>query len=198
MANIQSGTLVTSGSVAPAIISPLSISGSSTSNINGSNTASSGTSPGLYNTFQAGITLNWSLGNSGVATAANIVALRGLARQALLQLNQKLMSVSEAIRTDYSNCLSSLAHIESSASALDTNEEGLRLSQLSLRAGNVTVVDFERAKSNYINGLSTEAQSIITLKQSEAQLQHDLGIISVDSLTKGVSIEELLHYGSKH
>jgi outer membrane protein TolC len=197
MANIQSGTLVTSGSVAPSIISPLSVSGTSTSNINGSNTASSGTSPGLYNTFQAGLSLNWSLGNSGTATAANIVALRGLARQALLQSNQKLMSVSEAIRTDYSSCLSSLAHIESSASALDTNEEELRLSQVSLKAGNVTVLDFERAKSNYINGLSTDAQSIIALKQSEAQLQHDLGIISVDSLTQGVSVDELLRSGRK-
>ncbi|HEY9682805.1 MAG TPA: TolC family protein [Oculatellaceae cyanobacterium] len=198
MANIQSGTLVTSGSVAPSLISPVSISGSSTSNINGSNTASSGTSPGLYNTLQAGFSLSWSLGNGGVGTAANIVALRGLARQALLQSNQKLQSVSEAIRSDYTSCLSSLAHIESSASALDTNEEELRLSQLSLKAGNATITDFERAKSNYISGLSTEAQSIVSLKQSEAQLQHDLGIISVDSLTKGVSIDELLRTGDKH
>ena len=194
MANVQSGSLVTSGSVAPSIISPISLTGSSTSNINGTNTASSGTSPGVYNTLQAGMNLNWTLPNSGLNSAANIVALRALARQAHLQANQQLLKVGEAVRTYYTSCLSSMAQIESSASALDSNEEGIKMAEIGLKSGTVTIQEFEKSKADYVGGLSIEAQSIIGSKQSEAKLLHAIGVISVDSLCNGVT---LTHYSTK-
>jgi len=198
IANTQSGSLVTSGAVAPGIISPISVSGSSSSNINGSNTQSFGTAPGLFSTIQAGINISWSLGNMGLASAANIVALRALSRQALLQANQQIQLVTDQVRTDYLNSLSTLAQIEVTGSQLDTNEEALRLAQLRIGAGQGTTLELEQAKNNYVNSLATEAQSIIASKQSEAQLLHDLGVISIDTLTKGFATKDAHPGGRTH
>jgi outer membrane protein TolC len=191
IANTQSGSLVTSGAVAPSIIGPISVSGSSSSNINGTNTSSFGTAPGLFNTLQAGLSINWSLSNFGAVNAANIVALRSLSRQSYLQANQQITLITEQVRADYLNALTTVAQVESTGSLLDANEEALRLASLRMKVGQGTVIELEQAKSQYLSSLVTEAQSIIASKQAEAQLLHDIGVISVDTLTKGFSANDV-------
>ena len=186
IANTQAGGLTTSAAVAPSVISPAGVSGTSNnSNINGSNTASAGTSPGLFNTFQAGINLTWSLPNLGMNYAANIVALRALSRQALLQSNQELEIVIQQVRSAYLNALSATNQVESTGSRLDSTREALRLAELRVNAGQGTNLELLQAQNDYVSSLTTEAQSIIGLQQAEAQLIHDVGMISINTLTQG-------------
>jgi outer membrane protein TolC len=191
LANTQSGSLVTSGAVAPGIISPVSVNGTSgSSNINGSNTSSAGSAPGIFNTFQSGFNLTWSLPNLGMNSAANIVALRALSRQALLQANQQSMIVQEQVRTAYLNSLSATNQIEQIGSQLDSATEALRLAELRLTAGQGTNLELIRAQTDYVNGLIVEAQSYIAFQQAQAQLIHDLGVINISTLTQGYSPAE--------
>jgi outer membrane protein TolC len=188
LANTQSGSLVTSGAVAPGIISPVSVNGTSgSSNINGSNTSSAGSAPGVFNTFQSGFNLTWSLPNLGMNSVANIVSLRALSRQALLQANQQSMIVQEQVRTAYLNSLSATNQIEQIGSQLDSATEALRLAELRLNAGQGTNLELIRAQTDYVNGLIIEAQSYIAFQQAQAQLIHDLGVISINTLTQGYS-----------
>jgi outer membrane protein TolC len=187
ISNTQSGSLVTSGAVAPSIINPAGVSGTSgASNINGSNTASAGTAPGLFNTVQCGLNLTWSLGNMGMNSVANIVGLRALSRQALLQQNQEAQLVIEQVRSSYLNALTATNQVESTGSRLDSTREELRLAELRLNAGQGTNLELLRAQNDYVDALTTEAQSIIALQQAEAQLIHDLGLISIQTLTQGL------------
>ena len=190
IANTQAGGLTTSAAVPPNIISPAGVNGTSgNSNINGSNTASAGTAPGLFNTFQAGINLTWSLPNLDMNAVANIIALRALSRQALLQSNQELQIVIQQVRNSYLNALSANNQIESTGSRLDSTREALRLAELRLNAGQSTNLELLQAQNDYVSALTTEAQSIISLQQAEAQLIHDVGAISVNALTQGYTPE---------
>ena len=190
-ANVQSGSIVSSGAVAPSIIAPISVGGSTTSNINGTNTASA-TSPGLFKSLQAGISLQWSLPNMGTGYAANMLSLRNLSRRALLQANQQLLNVENQIRADYTNAISVLGQVEYTGSLLDSNEEALRLAMVRMKAGQGTTLDFELAKNTYLNGLQAEAQALVFSKQAQAQLLHDMGVISISTLTSGFSVDNFV------
>jgi outer membrane protein TolC len=186
ISNTQSGSLVTSGAVAPSIIGPAGVSGTSNnSNINGSNTASAGTAPGLFNTFQAGINLTWSLPNMDLNYVSNIIGLRALSRQALLQANQEVQLIGQQVRSSYLSAISATNQVESTGSRLDSAREALRLAELRLNAGQGTNLELLQAQNDYVNSLTTEAQSIIALQQAEAQLIHDVGAISIKTLTQG-------------
>jgi outer membrane protein TolC len=189
--NTQSGSLVTSGAVAPSIIGPVSISGTSgSSNINGSSTSSAGSAPGTFNSVQGGINLSWSLPSMGLNSAANVLSLRALSRQALLQANQQMMIVTEQVRSAYLNVLPAINQVEAIGSQLDSSKEALRLAELRQQAGQGTNLEVIRAQSDYVNSLVNEAQSLVALKQAQAQLIHDLGAISVVTLTQGYSIPD--------
>jgi outer membrane protein TolC len=83
-------------------------------------------------------------------------------------------------------------------SQVDSNEEALRLAQARIGAGQGTVLELELAKNNYVSSLAADAQSIVTNKQSEAQLLHDLGVISIDTLTRGFATKDFVPGGRKH
>lgn len=183
--NTQSGSLTTSAAVPPSIIGPISAAGGGGSNINGSSTASAGSQPGTFNSVQGGINLSWSLPNSGLNSVANVVALRALSRQALLQANQQLQIVSQQVRSSYLNSLSATNQIEAIGSQLDSTQEALRMAELRHNAGQGTNLEVLQAQSDYVNSLVTEAQSLMALQQAQAQLIHDLGVISVNTLTHG-------------
>ncbi len=186
IANTQSGTLVTSGAAAPGFLFPIGI-GTSSSNVNGTNTSSFGSSPGYINSFQAGFSLTWSFPNLYAANTANLVSLRALSRQALLQSNQEIVLVNEQVRAAYLNALSAFRNIESLGSRIDQTAEALRLAQLRLTNGVGTQLELIQAQRDYVDSLTTEAQSTIQFQQAQAQLLHDCGVISVDTLTQGFS-----------
>jgi outer membrane protein TolC len=185
IANTQSGSLVTSGAVAPSILSPVSVAGTSGANINGSNTASAGSAVGIFTSWQAGLNLNWSFTNLSLNYVSNVVGARSLARQALLQANQQVMIIEDQVRNSYLNALAANNQIESTGSQLDSTREALRLAELRLKAGTGTNLELIQAQSDYVNSLTTETQSLIAFQQAQAQLIHDIGVISRATLTGG-------------
>lgn len=189
IANTQSGSLVTSGAVAPNF-NVNTITGNSGSNISGANTASAGVFPGLTNTFQAGFSIAWSLPNLGQGSVGNILSARSLARQALLQANQQLLTVQEQVRFSYCSKVAAREQIDSAAYGVRSAQEALRLANLRLRAGVGTNLELIQAQRDYFNSLSSKAQAIVSSNLAQAQLLHDTGLISIDTLTKGYSGDE--------
>jgi outer membrane protein TolC len=184
--NVQSGSLVTSGAVAPSIASSVSGNvGNTGNNQNGSNTAGAGVFGGLFNTFQAGFTINWSLTNLGLGNVANILSARALSRQALFQANQELLLVTQQVRASYLNALTAKEQIDNAAYGVASASEALRLADLRLRTGMGTNLELINAQRDYVNALSDQAQAIIASNLAQAQILHDTGLISVDSLTRG-------------
>lgn len=180
---VQSGSLVTSGAVAPSIVFP---SGSLTgSNVNGSFTAGAGSFAGRFNTFQAGFGLSWSLPNFGTTVAANLMSLKHFARQALLQANQQLQSVVQSVRSDSLDAVAARMQIDRAAYAVESSAEALRQADLRQKNGIGTNLEFIQAERDYVTALTAQAQAIIASNQSQAKVLRDIGVISVDTLTRG-------------
>jgi outer membrane protein TolC len=185
IATTQSGSLVTSGAVAPSFASGSSAFGTGTSNINGSNTAGAGIFPGLFNTFQAGVSLVWSLSNLGSGNITSIAASRALARQALVQANQELLTVQEQVRSSYLATIAARQQIDSAASGAASTGEALRLAFLRRQAGTGTNLELIQAQRDYINALLLQAQAIVASNQAQVQLLHDTGLISRATILHG-------------
>ena len=190
IASTQSGSLVTSGAVAPNF-NTNPITGSGSSNISGANTAGAGVFPGLTSTFQAGMALSWSLSNFAQSNLASIMSSKHLARQALLQANQELLTVQQQVRAAYCTKLANRDQIDSAAYAVSSAQEALRLANLRLRTGTGTNLELIQAQRDYITVLTAQAQAITASNQAQAQLLHDTGLISFDTLTSGYGGDRL-------
>lgn len=175
-ASTQSGGLVTSGGSAASLLS----SGSS-STAGGGGVGSSG---GITNSLQIGLNVSWTLGGLGVPASMNIMASRALARQALYQANQELLLVTQQVRTDYLNALTAREQIDVAASGVASSGEALRLANLRVQTGVGTNLELITAQRDYITALISQVQAIIASNQAQAQLLHDTGMISLDTLTR--------------
>jgi outer membrane protein TolC len=185
IATTQSGSLVTSGAVAPSFASGSSAFGSGGSNINGSNTAGAGVFPGLFNNFQAGFTISWSLSALGTNALTGIGASRVLARQAMLQANQQLQLVVEQVRSSYLNSITAHEQIDSAASGVASTTEALRLANLRLATGLGTNLELIQAQRQYVAALIAQAQAIVLSNIAQVQLLHDTGLISRQTILQG-------------
>lgn len=170
---------------APSASSTSSSSSSNNSNSSFQSTAGAGVFGGQFNTLQAGFSLTWSLSNLGLTTAVNTKSAQILARQALMQANQALLLADEQVRADYAGMLAARNRIDNGAYGVVSAREALRLANLRLAAGVGTNVDSIQAQRDYINALVTQAQSIISSNLAQAQLLHDIGVISYTTLLQG-------------
>jgi len=176
LANTQSSGLVTSGAVAPSF-----------AGYTGSGFSSSGAGifPGLTNTFRIGLSLSWYVSSLYQTNVASIMQQKQLAREALIQSNQELLTVSAQVRTAYCNKISSRAQIDSAAFQVKSGEEALRQGTIRFRASQATTIELLQAKRRYIDALNSWAQAIAASNQAQAQLLHDIGLISINSLLNG-------------
>jgi outer membrane protein TolC len=181
---VQSGSLVTSGAVAPSIFGGGNGVGSG-ANSNGSFQAPAGIFPGLFRSFQMGFSLSWSLPSAGLQSVANIYTAKVLARQALLQCNQELDLVLQTVRSDYLAMVNARVVIDKAAYAVASSREAYRLSRVRLFSGVSTNLEVVQAQRDYITALSSQAQAIVASNVAQAQLLHDMGMISVTTLTNG-------------
>jgi len=181
---IQSGSAVTSGAVAPSIFGG-GTGTSSGSNSNGSLQAPSGVFPGLFREIQAGFQFQWTLPNAGLGYTATLLQARSIARQAQLQCNQELTLVEQNIRQDYLNMKVAKQVIDRAAAAVTSSREALRIARVRLEGGVGTNLDVIAAQQTYITNLTAQAQAIVASNVAQAQLLHDLGMISGTTLTSG-------------
>ena len=184
LALVQSGSLVSSGAVAPSIFGG-GTGGGSGPNVNGSLQAPSGIFPGYFSEVQAGLSLSWSLPSFGLQTAASLMASKVLARQTLIQCNQEITILAQKVRGDYLAILSARQAIGSAAATAASFKQALTVAQARYRVGAGTQLEVIQAQKGYISALTGQAQSIVTSNVAQAQLLHDMGIISAATLTNG-------------
>jgi hypothetical protein len=188
IANIQSGNLVTSGAVAPALGTLFNNSGiAPAANVSGNNTTGAGVFAGRTNTYQNGFNLSWSLPNLGSGSVASIIAVRALTREGLVQANQELQLVGQQVHSDCVGTYVAKQQIDAAAYGVDSSAEALRIAILRRHSGVGTNLEVIQAQRDYINALVAKAQAIISSNQLQAQLLHDTGLISVDTLVYGYS-----------
>ena len=160
------------------VVSPVIPSGSE-------GTSGAGVFGGLFKTNQAGMGLVWNLSGMGLVSAANIAAAQSLARQSGVQANQELQSIFQQVRSSYLGWRVAREQIDNAATGVDSSGEELRLAELRLRQGVGTNLELITAQRDYINALTTQAQAIVGSNLAQAQLLHDTGVITMETLLHG-------------
>ena len=133
--------------------------------------------------FSGGFDLSWNLDGMGVVDAGRTLSAKALARQAMLQSNQTLLSVLQQIHGSYLTMLTASEQVDVAGEAVFSSSEQLRLANLRLRYGQGINLELIQAQRDYITALTNQAQAIITYNIAQAQLLRDTGMISVGSLT---------------
>ncbi len=157
----------------------------SSSTTSAGKTAGAGVFGGVFETYQQGLGLVWTLNSFGLTSMANIAAAGSLSRQATIQANQELQTVLQQVRSDYLNWRAAREQIDNAAQGVTASTEELRLAAIRLSQGVGTNLDVIQAEHDYINALTTQAQAIVGSNLAQAQLLHDTGIISTDTLLHG-------------
>jgi outer membrane protein TolC len=149
------------------------------------NGAGAGVFSGLFETYQQGLGLVWNLPNFGLGNIANIASAQALNRQASIQANQELQTVFQQVRSSFLNWRAAREQIDNAARAVASSAEELRIAEIRLREGVGTNLELIQAQRDYINALTTQAQAIVGSNLAQAQLLHDTGVISMDTLLHG-------------
>jgi outer membrane protein TolC len=89
------------------------------------------------------------------------------------------------VRSDYVTALSAREQIDNAAYGVDSSQEALRLAGLRLKSGYGTNLELITAQRDYINALYSQAQAIVASNLAQAQLLHDTGVLSTETLTSG-------------
>jgi outer membrane protein TolC len=135
--------------------------------------------------YTIGFRVDWNYQNAGIPAAANTLAAKALARQSMLRENQELMTVLQQVRESYLTSQTAERQIEVTTKAVISSAEELRLARVRLANGVGTNIDVINAQRDFTTALVNKADAIIQFNIAQAQLVHDVGIITVDSLTSG-------------
>ena len=131
------------------------------------------------------ITANWRLKGFGTVDAFNVQQARWQARQARLNAQKELQLVLNQVRNSYLQILDKERNIEESTDEVQSALEELRLAELRKSSGLGINLDIITAQRDYTQALVDKAQAIIQFNIAQAQLVHDMGLVSVDALTSG-------------
>jgi outer membrane protein TolC len=156
-----------------------------TSNQTSSTQAGAGVFGGLFETYQQGLGLVWNLPGFGLPNMANIASAQALNRQASIQANQELQTVLQQVRSSFLSWRAAREQIDNAARGVASSGEALRIAEIRLREGVGTNLELIQAQRDYINALTTQAQAIVGSNLAQAQLLHDTGIITMDTLLHG-------------
>ncbi|HEY9778108.1 MAG TPA: TolC family protein [Planktothrix sp.] len=148
-------------------------------------TSGAGVFGGAFSTYQQGFALVWSLNNFGLTSVANLFAAGSLDRQSRIQANQELETIIQQVRSDYLNWRAAREQIDNAAHSVRASQEELRLAVLRKQAEVTTELEVISSERDYINSLTSQATAIVNSNLAQAQLLHDVGLISQDTLLNG-------------
>ncbi len=140
----------------------------------------------LANLYTIGVSATWKFGALGTTDVANIYTARLQARQAYLKLDRERNLVIDQARQAYLFSLSAARKLEEANKQVRSATEELRLSRLRFENGLSKNIDVLKAQQDYTNALIIKAQAIINYNIAQAQLVHDVGLTSVDTLTRAL------------
>lgn len=138
--------------------------------------------------FMLNFSVNWTLGKMGTTDLANIQKARWQARQAAIQAKQAFNDVFEQVRSAYDQSLAADKRIDHASVQIAAAEEELRLAKKRMQAGIGLNIDVLNAQRDLTQASINKARAIVDFNNAQVQLAHDIGLISVDSLTRGVQI----------
>ncbi len=139
----------------------------------------------MKTSYTIGLRVDWNYPGLGVPTAANVFSAKAIARQALLNSNQQLLNVLQQVRESYLLSQTAEREIEVTTKAVISAAEELRLSRVRLANGVGTNIDVINSQRDFTTALVNKAQAIIQFNIAQAQLLHDIGLITIDTLTSG-------------
>jgi len=136
--------------------------------------------------FLIGVDVQWKLGAMGVPDLANIQKSRWLARRAQLECNSELYKVYQQVRNAFTSSIDAESLVKETTAEVDSSEEALRIAVLRLKEGLGTQTDVVVAQRDYTQALINKASSLIQYNTAQATLLHRLGLISFNTLTRGL------------
>jgi len=139
----------------------------------------------MKTSYSIGLRMDYNLPGFGLPTAAAVMTAKAQARAALLNSNQQLLYVVQQVRESYLNSQTAERQIEVADKGVISSAEELRLARVRLANGVGTNIDVINAQRDFITALVQKANAIIQFNIAQAQLLHDIGVISVDTITSG-------------
>jgi len=140
----------------------------------------------LANLYSIGLNATWNFGALGTSDIANIYTAKLQTREAYLRLDKEHNQVIDQARQAYLYSLSAARKLEEANKQVKSATEELRLSRLRFENGLSKNIDVLRAQQDYTNALIIKAQAIINYNIAQAQLVHDVGLTSVETLTRSL------------
>ncbi len=142
----------------------------------------------LSSIFALNFSINWTLGALGTTDLANIQGARWQARQSAIQAKQVFQNVFEQVRSAYDQILAADKRIEHSTIQNAAAEEELKIAKKRMEAGIGLNIDVLNAQRDLTQAQINKAQAIVDFNIAQAQLLHDVGLISTETLISGAQI----------
>ncbi len=142
----------------------------------------------LSSIFALNFSINWTLGALGTTDLANIQGARWQARQSAIQAKQVFQNVFEQVRNSHDQILAADKRIEHSTIQNAAAEEELKIAKKRMEAGIGLNIDVLNAQRDLTQAQINKAQAIVDFNIAQAQLLHDVGLISTETLISGAQI----------
>jgi outer membrane protein TolC len=136
-------------------------------------------------TFVLNFGVSWKFDGLGMKSMTSAEAFRWQARRAMLDANQEFLDIMEQVRNTYNLTLTSEQAIDESANEVISAEEELRLARMRLDNGLGTNLEVLIAQRDLTQARLDKALALINFNKAQAQLLHDIGLISIDNLSSG-------------
>ena len=131
------------------------------------------------------VSVDWRLKGFGTVDAFNVQQARWLAHQQNLESEKELQTILAQVRNSFVQVLDKEKNIEEASNETDSALEELRLAELRKSSGLGLNLDIITAQRDYTQAQVDKAQAIINFDIAQAQLVHDMGLISIDAVTSG-------------
>lgn len=128
------------------------------------------------------LNMQWRLGGLGTVDTANIATARVQARNAAVELQKKVIDVSQGVRTAFIRSHAADQNVVESDTRVASAVEELRLAEIRYKTGVGTHLDVLTAQRDYTQAQIAKAQAITTFNVAQVQLVRELGLVTVENL----------------
>ncbi len=140
-------------------------------------------------TYLLNFGVNWQLQGLGTTATTDVATARWQARQAMLQAHQAFLNVCDQVRNSYNETITAERAIDLATNEVLSAQEELRLARLRLASGLSTNLEVLTAQRDLTQARIDQALALVNFNKSQTQVLHDIGLISIDTLTKGSVVD---------
>ncbi len=132
-----------------------------------------------------GVQVGWNIGEGlGLATLSKISQARNQAKLYNTNIEKTNQQVEQEVRSAYLKVQTTEKLLEVARKRVNAAAEALRLAKLRLENGIGINTELLNAQKQYSGALGSQVDAIIAYNNTQADLLHSLGLVSVESLTK--------------